>query len=660
MKIKKEDKQELIRVLKEELRPAILNLESLPSMRTLMTAGNALDRDNMAGFNCSYTAIQGRGDTLEIMTPEMEELGFDSPIKIQLKNPIVFDEIMYILLCGTGVGFSVERQFVGNLPTVGKPLNRNIYKRTNKNYPGVPKDELSVYNKAKNTIYVADSKYGWASALRCLIVELYNGNFDIRWNTDQVRPAGERLKTFGGRSSGPAPLNELFKYTVDLFRNANGRKLTSIEAHGLVCKIASIVVVGGVRRSALISLSNLSDDRMRHAKSGSWWVENPEFALANNSWVWVDERKPDAETFIREWTALIESKSGERGIFNRAASRAAARRSGRRDTKYEFGTNPCSEIILRDQQVCNLSEVVVRAGDSFEDLKRKVRLAAILGTLQATLTDFKYLNPEWSKNTAEEALLGVSLTGVLDHEYFAGYMSEELFNLGWKHRLGETLNELKEVAIDTNREYAERLGINPSTAITCVKPSGTVSQLVDCASGLHARHSRYYLRSVRNDKKDPLSQALIDMGFPYEEDITNPTNLVFYFPIKAPEGSITRHDMTAIEHLELWLTYQRHWCEHKPSVTISVKDSEWLEVGAWVYEHFDEISGVSFLPVFEHTYKQAPYQDLTEEEYNNWVKKMPAGIDWKVLENYEKYDMTTGLQEYACSGSSCEVVGSGV
>ncbi len=662
-----EEKFNLGENLYTELYDAIYNLEVMPSMRTLMTAGLALDRDNMAGFNCSYTAVQGRGNTLEIMTDEMKELGFDQPIVLQLKNPIVFDEIMYILLCGTGVGFSVERQFVSNLPTVNKPLNRNIYHRTNKNYPGVAKDELSVFNKAKNTIYVADSKYGWASALRILIVELYNGNFDIRWNTDQVRPSGERLKTFGGRSSGPGPLNELFQYTVDLFRNASGRKLTSLEAHGLVCKTASIVVVGGVRRSALISLSNLSDDRMRYAKSGTWWVENPEFALANNSWVWTDERKPDAETFIREWTALIESKSGERGIFNRAASRHAARRSGRRNTKFEFGTNPCSEIILRDEQVCNLSEVVVRESDSFEDLKRKVRLATILGTLQATLTNFKYLNPDWSRNTAEEALLGVSLTGVLDHKVLSGKTTFYDPNIGWDSYkvenwpvlpLGNVLQELKEVAIETNREWAERLGINPSTAITCVKPSGTVSQLVDCASGLHARHSRYYLRSVRNDRKDPLSQALIDMGFPHEEDHTNPSNLVFYFPIRAPEGALTRLDLTAIEHLELWLTYQRYWCEHKPSVTITVKDNEWMEVGAWVYEYFDEVSGVSFLPAWEHTYKQAPYQDLTEKEYLDWVSKMPTGIDWSVLEQYEQYDMTTGSQELSCSGNNCEIVGS--
>ena len=396
-----------------EAAQAIFNLEVMPSMRSLMTAGTALDRDNVAGYNCSFSAVKGRGKSLSIFNKEMEDAGFDEPITIQVKNPIVFDEIFYILLCGTGVGFSVERQNVQNLPTVNKKLDRNIYRRSNKNYPGVSKDELSFLLKRDNTIFVADSKYGWASALRVLIVELYNGNFDIKWNVDSVRPKGSILKTFGGRSSGPEPLVDLFSYTVSLFRNAADRKLTSLEVHSLVCKIASIVVVGGVRRSALISLSNLSDDRMRHAKSGEWWLANSEFALANNSACYTE--KPDAETFIREWTALIESKSGERGIFNREASKKQAKRNGRRDINHDFGTNPCSEIVLRDQQFCNLSEVVIRADDTIETLSKKVRIATFIGTLQATLTDFKYLNPEWRKNTEEEALLGVSLTGIMDH-----------------------------------------------------------------------------------------------------------------------------------------------------------------------------------------------------------------------------------------------------
>jgi ribonucleoside-diphosphate reductase alpha chain len=619
-----------------------------------MTAGEALDRDNMAGFNCSYAAIEGTGPQLKLLTAEMIEHGFEEPITLQVKNPIIFDEIMYILLCGTGVGFSVERQYIANLPTVGKPLDRSTYRRTNKNFPGVPSHELSRFNKVTNTIRVADSKYGWASALRILIVELYNGNFNVKWNTDEIRPAGSILKTFGGRASGPGPLNELFSFAVDLFRGASGRKLTSIEAHGLVCKIASVVVVGGVRRSALISLSNLSDDRMRHAKSGEWWNTNPEFALANNSF--VTEEKPSAETFMREFLALVESKSGERGIFNRAASRIAAGRSGRRDTTYAFGTNPCSEIILRSKQVCNLSEVVVRESDTFEDLKRKVRIAAIIGTLQATLVNFRYLSPEWKKNTQEEALLGVSLTGIMDHPVLSGTTYRTTAFDNWQGlSLSSILEQLKEVAIDTNREWAKKLGINPSTAITAIKPSGTVSQLVDSSSGIHARHSRYYIRTVRNDVKDPLSLAMVAMGVPHEVDAMNPQNLVFSFPIKAPESAVTRSDMTALEQLNLWLVYQQNWCEHKPSVTVSVGEDEWTDVQAWVYKHYDEVSGISFLPRSDHTHRQLPYQECTEEEYSKFLEKMPKEFDWSILKEFESRDMTVGSQELACTGGNCEI-----
>jgi ribonucleoside-diphosphate reductase alpha chain len=471
----------------------------------------------------------------------------------------------------------------------------------------------------------------------------------------KVRKAGAPLKTFGGRASGPEPLDDLFKYSVNLFRNATGRKLSSIEAHGLVCKIAEIVVVGGVRRSALISLSNLSDDRMRHAKSGQWWTNHPEYALANNSVSYTE--KPDGETFMREWLALVESKSGERGIFNRDASQRQAAGNGRRDGTYAFGTNPCSEIILRDRQFCNLSEVVVRSDDTFEDLKEKVKVAAILGTLQATLTDFRYLSKKWKDNTEEEALLGVSLTGIMDHKVLSNSGTECFMSEEGELDLADVLSELKEVAIETNKEWADRLGINQSAAITCVKPSGTVSQLVDSASGIHPRYSEYYIRTVRADKKDPLARMMKDAGFPVEDDVMKPdSTYVFSFPMKAPEGSVFRDDRTAIEQLEQWLTYQRHWCEHKPSVTIYVRDEEWMKVGAWVYEHFDEMSGVSFLPHSDHTYQQAPYQEIDKEMYESVLSNMPKDVDWAALKEYEESDHTVGSQTMACSGGSCEIV----
>lgn len=584
----------------EELVGAIKRLEVMPSMRCMMTAGEALDRDNVAGFNCSYVAV----DSVR-----------------------VFDEIMYILLCGTGVGFSVERQYIANLPTVAED-----------------------FHDTDTTIVVADSKVGWAKAFRELISLLYQGQVP-KWDVSRVRPAGARLKTFGGRASGPEPLVDLFEFSVDLFRNAAGRRLNSLECHDLVCKIADIVVVGGVRRSALISLSNLTDERMRRAKSGEWGNDNPQRALANNSVCYTE--KPDVGIFLEEWRNLYESRSGERGIYNRVASQKVAERSGRRDAGYDFGTNPCSEIILRNKQFCNLTEVVVRPEDTMESLRRKVRIATILGTLQATLTNFRYLSKEWKKNTEEEALLGVSLTGIMDHPVLSGRTPGPR---GKEKHLPSLLGELKGVAIEANKEWAEKLGINPSAAITCVKPSGTVSQLVDSASGIHPRYSNYYIRTVRTDKKDPIYSFLKDQGVSVEDAIGKEgSTAVFSFPMKAPEGSVMRDDMTAIEQLELWKVYAEHWCEHKPSITVYVREHEWLEVGAWVYKHFDILSGVSFLPHSNHVYKQAPYQEITKEEYERLVEAMPKAIDWTKLSEYETSDMTTGSQELACVSGICEL-----
>ncbi|UAW59204.1 putative ribonucleoside-diphosphate reductase [Roseobacter phage CRP-603] len=578
---------------KREIEEAILGLEIMPSMRAMMTAGPALERDNTAGYNCSYLPVD---------------------------DPKSFDEAMYILLCGTGVGFSVERQYITKLP------------------------EVPVLYDSDTTVVVKDSKEGWAKAFRQVLALLWAGEIP-KWDVSKVRPAGARLKTFGGRASGPAPLVELFNFAVNTFKNAQGRKLSSIECHDLMCFIGQIVVVGGVRRSAMISLSNLSDDRMRHAKSGQWWETAAHRALANNSVAYTE--KPDVETFMREWLALVESKSGERGVFNRQACVAIAKKHGRRDPNHEFGCNPCSEISLRPYQFCNLTECVVRASDSIEDLERKVKLATILGTIQSTFIKFPYLRKVWQNNTEEERLLGVSLTGIMDNPLMTSK------NKG----LEKTLEHLRNVAVDTNALWAERLGIPVSAAITCVKPSGTVSQLVDSASGIHARHNPYYIRTVRGDNKDPLTQFMIDQGIPAEPCVfKGDTTTVFSFPQKSPNKAVTRNDMTAIEQLETWLTYQRHWCEHKPSVTISVRDSEWLAVGAFVYEHFDEMSGVSFLPHSDHTYQQAPYQDCTKEEYEELLAKMPKRIDWSKLNEYEQEDNTVAMQTMACSGDSCEIV----
>ena len=585
---------DLKKSLRDKLENAILQTQVMPSMRCLMTAGEALKRENIAGYNCSYVAVD----------------------RVQ-----AFDEILYVLMNGTGVGFSVERQHVSKLPVVAEEF--------------FPSDTV---------ITVADSKLGWAKALKELVGMLYIGQIP-KWDLGKVRAAGTPLKTFGGRASGPEPLNGLFKFVTAIFKRSAGRKLSSIECHDLVCKIAEIVVVGGVRRSALISLSNLSDDRMRHAKAGQWWEQQGQRALANNSAAYTE--KPDMGVFMDEWKALYDSKSGERGIFNRASATEQAGRNGRRVTEgHEYGTNPCSEIILRDREFCNLSEIVVRDTDTRETLLEKVELAAILGTFQSTLVNFKYVSKEWRKNCEEERLLGVSITGIMDNALTNGKAGN----------LDSLLNELRERAIATNAKLAKEIGIPQSAAITCVKPSGTVSQLVDAASGIHARHNPYYIRTVRGDKKDPLTKLMVDAGFPIEDDMMNPGHTsVFSFPMKAPKKAVFRMDMTAIEQLELWLTYQKHWCEHKPSVTISVKEDEWLEVGAWVYDNFEWMSGVSFLPFSEHTYQQAPYQDCDIEAYKEMLSKMPKDVDWSALAKYENQDMTVGSQELACTAGGCEI-----
>jgi ribonucleoside-triphosphate reductase (thioredoxin) len=576
-----------------EIRESILGLEVMPSMRAMMTAGPALERDNTAGYNCSYLPVD---------------------------DPKSFDEAMFILLCGTGVGFSVERQFISKLPEVPELF------------------------ESETTIVVKDSKEGWAKAFRQVLALLWAGEIP-KWDVSKVRPAGARLKTFGGRASGPAPLVDLFNFSVSIFKEAQGRRLSSIECHDLMCKIGEVVVVGGVRRSAMISLSNLSDDRMRHAKSGNWWDNNPQRALANNSVSYTE--KPDSISFMREWMALVESGSGERGVFNREASKKQAAKNGRRDPNFEFGTNPCSEIILRPYQFCNLTEVVVRATDTIEDLERKVRCATILGTIQSTYTKFPYLRKVWNRNTEEERLLGVSLTGIMDNQLLT------IKNKG----LEKTLEHLREVAVRTNSDWADRLGIAASAAITCVKPSGTVSQLVDSASGIHPRHSPHYIRTVRGDNKDPLTQFMKDQGIPSEADFMKPDQTtVFSFPVKAPQGAIVTDNVSAIEQLNTWLMYQRHWCEHKPSVTINVRKDEWFEVGAFVYEHFDEMSGVSFLPYNEHTYQQAPYQWCTKDDFKKLSKVMPKSIDWAKLSEYEKEDTTASSQTFACTGDVCEIV----
>ena len=578
----------------QEIWNAINALEVMPSMRCMMTAGEALKRDNVAGFNCSY---------------------------LHIDHPRAFDELMYVLMCGTGVGFSVERNFIAKLPEVAE-----------------------TFHKTSSTIVVSDSKLGWASAFRELIAMLYAGKLP-QWDMSRVRPAGARLKTFGGRASGPEPLQDLFRFCVEIFQKAKGRKLTSIECHDVCCKIADIVVVGGVRRSALISLSNLSDQRMSKAKSGQWWIDQGQRRLANNSVAYTE--KPDFEAFLTEMKNLYESKSGERGLFSRVAAQKIAARNGRRDAEHDFGTNPCSEIILRSNEFCNLSEVVVRADDTLETLKEKVRKATIIGTLQSTLTDFRYLRVRWKRNTEEEALLGVSLTGIMDHAVLGNPDSDIL---------PEWLEEMRDVSIETNKEWAAKLGVNQSVAITCVKPSGTVSQLVDSASGIHPRFSKHYIRRVRSDKKDPLALYMEQAGFPMEQDVMSPTSVVFSFPVKSPEASTCVRDVGAMHQLRLWKAYQNHWCEHKPSVTVYYTDSEYLQVSQWIWDNFDICSGISLLPTSDHTYQQAPYEDINEEEYQKLVAAMPQNVNWEDLAQFEKEDNTTGSQELACVGGACEIV----
>lgn len=574
----------------------IYNLEVMPSMRCLMTAGPALERDNVAGYNCSYCVIN---------------------------NPKAFDEIMYVLMCGTGVGFSVERQYVSQLPDIAE-----------------------TFHDSDTTIVVADSKIGWATSLRQLLTLLYSGSVP-KWDTSKIRPAGARLKTFGGRASGPEPLEKLFRFCVTMFKKAAGRKLSSLECHDLVCMIADIVVVGGVRRSALISLSNLSDDRMRLAKSGQWWENNKQRQLANNSACYTE--KPEFEVFLNEWHSLYSSKSGERGIFSRIASQKQAAKNGRRDPNHDFGTNPCSEIILRPNQFCNLSEVIVRSNDTLDSLKAKVVHATILGTLQSTLSSFRYLRKQWETNTTEESLLGVSMTGIMDHPIMGNPEAPELQS--W-------LTELRELSVSTNKHWAAKLGVNPSTAITCVKPSGTVSQLVDSASGIHPRFSKYYIRRVRADQRDPLARMMRDSGlFPCVPDVMKPEDVfVFSFPMKSPETASVVSDVGAMHQLKLWSKYQEHWCEHKPSITVYYKDSEFMEVGNWIWNNFDAVSGISFLPSSDHIYDQAPYEAITKEQYEELAAKMPTKFDWSQLKEFELEDATSGTQTLACAGGFCEVV----
>ncbi len=579
--------------LAAEIRQAILQLEVMPSMRGLMTAGLALERDNMALYNCSFVAID---------------------------NPRAFDEILYILTCGTGVGFSCETQYVNRLPEVAEE-----------------------FHDTDSTIVVSDSRIGWASSFRELIQLLYAGKVP-KVDVSRVRGKGERLRTFGGRASGPEPLLDLFSYAVRIFRGAAGRRLTDIEVHGLVCKIGEVVVVGGVRRSALISLSDLHSGRMRSAKNGNWWERFPEFALANNSAVY--EEKPSVGSFLEEWSSLYESKSGERGIYYRAGIRNKTERIGRRDPALIVGTNPCGEIALRNAGLCNLTEIVVRASDTLDELKRKARVATILGTIQSTYTDFRYVRSIWKRNAEEERLLGVSLTGIYDNR-----------ELSSSSELPELLGTLRAYCEDVNREFAAVLGINPSVAITTVKPSGTVSQLVDSASGIHPRHSAFYIRSIRQDNKDPLTQFLKAQGIPNEPDVMKPdATTVFFFPIKAPDGAVTRDQVTPRKHLNLWKEYNEHWAEHQVSVTVSVKEQEWVDTAGWVFDNFEALSGISFLPMDLGTYRQAPYQECTEEQYLAHLAKMPKEINWDELPKYEVEDSTTSSHDLACAAGFCEII----
>lgn len=588
--------------MKEDLTDAmeaVHRKDIMPSMRIMMSAGKALSDHNVAGYNCAYVPID---------------------------DPRVFSEIVYILMCGTGVGFSVEGKYVNKLPEVDKNMM-----------------------DTETVIRVKDSKLGWASAYRELISLLYSGRVP-QWDLSKIRPSGARLKTFGGRASGPQPLDDLFRFTVGTFKTARGRKLTTLEVHDVVCKIADIVVVGGVRRSALISLSNLSDERLRGAKSGQYWLEQgtSQRGLSNNSIAYTT--KPDVDSFMAEMVSMCKDKNGERGIFSRYAA-TEKYKDHRRDENQEWGCNPCSEILLRPAQFCNLTEVIVRPKDTIETLRTKVQQATLLGTLQASLTDFKFLSKRWRDNCEEEALLGVSLTGCADHKVLNGYKKSAVM----KDEMIDWLLTLKKEAVECNKKTAKKLGINQAAAVTCVKPSGTVSQLCDTASGIHPRFSKYYIRRVRGDVKDPLSQFLQKIGIPTEEDVTNKENVVFSFPMEAPDGSLLVDNVDAIEQLKIWQTYNDYYTEHKPSVTIYYTQDEFPEVCAYVWKHFDTMSGISFLPRDEHIYTQPPYEKIDKETYKKLKAEMPKTIDWKELAEFETGDNTTVQPELACTAGACEL-----
>lgn len=576
-----------------ELREGILWQEAMPSMRLMWSAGSAAARCHATAYNCSYIA----------------------PSKLE-----DFSEIMYLSMSGTGVGFSVESQTIGQLPIIKKQSG-----------------------KVLPTYVIEDSKEGWADALKTGLKTWYNGK-DIKFDYSGLRPAGARLKTMGGRSSGPEPLRSLLDFARAKIFSRQGKRLSNIDAHDIICKTGEVVVMGGVRRSALISLSDLDDMEMRNAKTGQFYLTEPQRQMANNSAAYNE--KPTSTQFIEEWLALAKSGAGERGIFNRGSLKQQLPR--RRWDKFEedwasSGVNPCGEINLKSKEFCNLTEVVARAEDIEESLIRKIRLATILGTYQSTLTDFKYLSKEWKKNCEEERLLGVSVTGQWDCPAL---------------RNEKTFSKLREAAIEVNKEYAKRFGINQSAAITCVKPSGTVSQLVDAASGMHPRHSGYYIRRVRISATDSLFQMLKEQKFPYHPEvgqtIDSASTYVLEFPVKAPSNSKFRNDMDAIEQLEYWKMVKENFTEHNPSVTISVGDNEWIVAANWLYENWDILGGLSFLPREDHVYKLAPYEEIDEERYSELAAKLPE-IDFSRIVIYEEDDETQGARELACASGVCEI-----
>ncbi|MDA0320449.1 MAG: recombinase [Proteobacteria bacterium] len=572
---------------------AILNLEVVPSMRMLATAGPALDRDNVCGYNCAYKAIT---------------------------QPRDFSDALFILSSGTGMGYSVEKKYISQLPKVPS---------------SVKMDEVS--------FTVQDSREGWQEAVQFAMEEGFLGNI-YEYDLSLLRPEGAILKTFGGRSSGPEPLRKTLNYINDLFKKAAGRQLTSLECHDLMCMIASCIVAGGVRRSAMISLGDIDDVEMRNAKNWSLGAFPEERHSANNSY--VTNGTPSKEEFEAEWSAMVAGKSGERGIFNRASAKAQAEKFGRKVA--DFGCNPCSEILLVDDgQFCNLSEVIIRADDDFYDLKRKVELATIIGTVQSTFTHFPALPKNWTDNCEEERLLGVSMTGIMDNPLTNGVLAG----------LPGRLNELRNFAIDTNKKWAEKLGISAAASVTCVKPSGSVSALTGTASGIHSRWSDYYIRRTIQSNADPLTQLMIDEGIPHEPSATKPDlETVFSFPIASPLGAVTNGTRSAIEQMEMWLTYQRNWTTHKVSATISVKSDEWDDLAKFVYDHFDEIAGVSFLPYDDHAYVQAPYEQISAEKYEELNLAFPISVNWSRLPEFEIEDTTKASQELACTGGACEIL----